>query len=75
MLLETDIESYFKKFDMNKFKKNDIYTNIWDYEEEKEEILECLRDSFKNLSEFYANGTKWLCSFGKHILIYFVIFE
>ena len=38
---------------MNKFKENNIYPDIWDYTEEKEEIMEELSEYFENLKEFY----------------------
>ncbi|MHB9303351.1 DUF1877 family protein [Fusobacterium polymorphum] len=38
-LNETNFQDYLKNFDMNKFKENNIYPDIWDYTEEKEEII------------------------------------
>ncbi|PZM82177.1 DUF1877 domain-containing protein [Candidatus Gracilibacteria bacterium] len=52
-LNEIDFQDYLKDFDMNKFKENEIYPDIWDYTEEKEEIMEELSEHFKNLKEFY----------------------
>ena len=52
-LNETNFQDYLKNFDMNKFKENNIYPDIWDYTEEKEEIMEELSEHFKNLKEFY----------------------
>lgn len=48
-----DIEPFLEKFDMKKFKDNDIYPNIWDYEEEEEDIIDDLSISFENLRNFY----------------------
>ena len=52
-LNETNFQDYLKNFDMNKFKENNIYPDIWDYTEEKEEIMEELSEHFENLKEFY----------------------
>ena len=52
-LNETNFQDYLKNFDMNKFKENNIYPDIWDYTEEKEEIIEELSEHFENLKEFY----------------------
>ncbi|QQB74264.1 YfbM family protein [Fusobacterium canifelinum] len=52
-LNEIDFQDYLKDFNMNKFKENEIYPDIWDYTEEKEEIMEELSEHFKNLKEFY----------------------
>ena len=38
---------------MEKCKKANIYPNIWDYEEESEEIEEELMDYFQNMKDFY----------------------
>ena len=52
-LNETNFQDYLKNFDMNKFKENNIYPDIWDYTEEKEEIME-------ELSEHFENSYYWL---------------
>ena len=52
-LNETNFQDYLKNFDMNKFKENNIYPDIWDYTEEREEIIEELSEHFENLKEFY----------------------
>ena len=52
-LNEIDFQDYLKDFDMNKFAENGIYPDIWDYTEEREEIMEELSEHFKNLKEFY----------------------
>ena len=41
------------KFDMSAFSQNDIYPNIWGYEDEADEIKDDLRNSFENLKKFY----------------------
>ena len=43
-LNEINFEDYLKDFDMNKFAENGIYPDIWEYDEEKEEIMEELSD-------------------------------
>ena len=48
-----DIEKAMESFSMEKCKKANIYPNIWDYEEESEEIEEELMDYFQNLKDFY----------------------
>ena len=57
-LNETNFQDYLKNFDMNKFKENNIYPDIWDYTEEKEEIMEELSEHFDNLKEFYNEVAK-----------------
>ena len=52
-LQEIDFETYIDKFDMSAFCQNDIYPNIWEYEEEADEIKDDLRTSFENLKKFY----------------------
>ena len=48
-----DIEKAMESFSMEECKKANIYPNIWDYEEESEEIEEELMDYFQNLKDFY----------------------
>lgn len=48
-----DIEKTMESFSMEKCKKANIYPNIWDYEEESEEIEEELMDYFQNMKDFY----------------------
>lgn len=55
------IEKALKKFSMEECKKADLYPNIWDYEEEADEIKEEIMDYFQNMKDFYkkileANG-------------------
>ena len=52
-LQELDFETYIDKFDMNAFHQNDIYPNIWEYEDEAGEIKDDLRTSFESLKKFY----------------------
>ena len=56
-LQELDFETYIDKFDMNAFHQNDIYPNIWEYEDEADEIKEDLRASFESLKKFYEKMT------------------
>lgn len=48
-----DIEKAMESFSMEECKKANIYPNIWDYEEESEEIEEELMDCFQNMKDFY----------------------
>lgn len=48
-----DIEKAIESFSMEKCKKANIYPDIWDYEEESEEIEEELMDCFQNMKDFY----------------------
>ena len=50
---EINFQDYLKDFDMTNFAENGIYPDIWDYTEEREEIIEELSEHFKNLKEFY----------------------
>lgn len=43
---------------MNKFAENEIYPDIWEYEEEADEIKDDLRLSFKSLKKFYEKMSK-----------------
>lgn len=52
-LQEIDFEAYIDKFDMSAFRQNDIYPDIWGYEEEANEIKDDLRRSFERLKMFY----------------------
>ena len=52
-LQELDFETYIDKFDMNAFRQNDIYPNIWEYEDEADDIKDDLRTSFESLKKFY----------------------
>ena len=57
-LNETNFQDYLKNFDMNIFKENNIYPNIWDYIDEKEEIMKELSEHFENLKNFYNKVAK-----------------
>ena len=51
-LQEIDFETYLDKFDMSAFRQNDIYPDIWEYEE-ADKIKDDLRSSFESLKKFY----------------------
>ena len=57
-LNEINFQDYLKNFDMTNFAENGIYPDIWDYTEEKEEIMEELSEHFENLKEFYNKVAK-----------------
>jgi Domain of unknown function (DUF1877). len=48
-----DIEKAMESFSMEECKKANIYPDIWDYEEESEEIEEEIMDYFQNMKNFY----------------------
>lgn len=48
-----DMEKAMESFSMEECKKANIYPDIWDYEEESEEIEEELMDYFQNMKDFY----------------------
>ena len=52
-LQELDFETYIDKFDMSAFRQNDIYPDIWEYEDEADEIKDDLRIQFERLKKFY----------------------
>ena len=49
-----DFEEYMEKFNMVNFAENEIYPDIWEYEDEEDEIKEELECCFENLRDFYA---------------------
>ena len=51
-LQELDFETYIDKLDMSAFRQNDIYPDIWEYEE-ADKIKDDLRSSFESLKKFY----------------------
>lgn len=53
-----DFEKAMKDFSMQACKNADLYPAIWDYEEEKDEIIEELTEYFGNLKEFYEKILK-----------------
>ena len=57
-LNEIDFQDYLKDFDMNKFAENGIYPDIWEYDEEREEIMEELSEHFETLKGFYNKVAK-----------------
>lgn len=66
-LQEIDFETYLDKFDMSAFSQNDIYPNIWGYEDEADEIKDDLRNSFENLKKFYEKmAAQWGGELRKH---------
>ena len=57
-----DFESYLDKFEMTHFAQNDIYPNIWSYEEEIDEIKEDLSYAFDSLKAFYTRMAEKGCA-------------
>lgn len=47
------IEKAMENFSMKECKKANIYPDIWNYEEETDEVKEKLMDYFQNLKDFY----------------------
>lgn len=52
-LQEIDFDVYMDKFDMQTFAKNEIYPDIWEYDDEEAMIRDELKSSFEVLKEFY----------------------
>ena len=52
-LEDFDIEKALENLSMSRFKKANIYPNIWDYEEDADKIREELRTYFQRLRDFY----------------------
>lgn len=52
-LEDFDIEKALENLSMRRFKKANIYPNIWDYEEDADKIREELRVYFQRLRDFY----------------------
>ena len=48
-----DIEKALKIFSMKECKEAELYPDIWDYEEETNEIKEEIMDYFQNMKDFY----------------------
>ena len=48
-----DMEKALKEFSMKKCKEADLYPDIWDCEEDGDEIKEDIMDYFKAMKEFY----------------------
>ncbi len=53
-LEKLDFEEYMEMFNMVNFAENEIYPDIWEYEDEEDEIKEDLECCFENLRDFYA---------------------
>ena len=49
-----DIEKALKTFSMKECKEAELYPDIWDYEEETDEIKEEIMDYFQNMKDFYT---------------------
>ena len=62
---EFDIEQALETFDMMACKEAELYPNIWDYDDEKDEIIEEILDYFEYMKGFYK---KVLASNG-HVMI------
>ena len=52
-LEDFDIEKALENLSMSRFKKANIYPNIWDHEEDADKIREELRVYFQRLRDFY----------------------
>ena len=52
-LEDFDMESALESFSLEEGKEAELYPNIWDYEEEEDEIKEDLLDCFERMKEFY----------------------
>lgn len=53
-----DIKMALDKFTMKACKEADLYPNIWEYEEETDEIKEEIMDYFQNMKDFYKKILK-----------------
>ncbi|MDE7423212.1 MAG: YfbM family protein [Lachnospiraceae bacterium] len=61
-LQELNFEEYIEKFNMSDFAKNNIYPDIWEYEDEEDEIIEELRDCFERMKKFYLRMSEKGCA-------------
>ena len=52
-LEDFDMESALESFGLEEGKEAELYPNIWDYEEEEDEIKEDLLDCFERMKDFY----------------------
>ena len=52
-LEQFDIEQALESFDMMACKEAELYPNIWDYDDEKDEIIEEILDYFEHMKVFY----------------------
>ena len=52
-LEDFDMESALESFSLKEGKEAELYPDIWDYEDEEDEIKEDLLDSFERMKDFY----------------------
>ena len=52
-LEDFDMETALESFALEEGKEAELYPNIWDYEEEEDEIKEDLLDCFERMKDFY----------------------
>ena len=52
-LEQFDMEQALESFDMKACKEAELYPNIWDYDDEKDEIIEEILDYFEQMKGFY----------------------
>ena len=52
-LEQFDMDQAFESFDMKACKEAELYPNIWDYDEEEEEIIDELLHDFEQMKGFY----------------------
>ena len=52
-LEQFDIEQALESFDMKACKEAELYPNIWDYDEEEEEIIDEILHDFEQMKRFY----------------------
>lgn len=62
LLQKVDFEIYLEKFNRSNFAKNDIYPDIWDYEEEEDEMKDDFRTFLESLREFYVRMAEKECA-------------
>ena len=55
---KVNFDDILKTFDMQECKEEELYPNIWDYEEETEEIMEDLTYSFDTLNKLYHSAAE-----------------
>lgn len=60
-----DIENALEFFDMKACKEAELYPNIWDYDEEEEEIRDELIHDFEQMKRFY----KQVLEANRHVLV------
>ena len=61
-LQELNFEEYIEKFNMSDFAENNIYPDIWEYEDEEDEIIKELCDSFESMKKFYLRMSEKGCA-------------